>query len=218
MRPARKREIVDHVRAAWQVSIRRACRALPVDRSTYHYRSKRAGQAPLSKRIKRSPRPGCATAFGAFTYCFGGKAGRSTPSACTVSTANKACNCAINRPNGGSKPSCVRIVAGHHSQPDLGHGLCPRPAVRRNQDPYPDHRRHLHPALAGDRCAAELPRGRCRRTLERVSRQLAIPRPSVSTTGRNSSARSSTYGLSCTTLRSTSAGQASPPTMLSSRA
>jgi putative transposase len=34
------------------VSIRRACRVVPVDRSTYHYRSKRAGQAPLSKRIK----------------------------------------------------------------------------------------------------------------------------------------------------------------------
>ena len=52
MKPVRKREMVDHVRAAWQVSIRRACRAVPVDRSTYHYRSKRAGQAPLSKRIK----------------------------------------------------------------------------------------------------------------------------------------------------------------------
>ena len=44
--------MVDHVRAAWRVSIRRACRAVPVDRSTYHYRSKRAGQAPLSKRIR----------------------------------------------------------------------------------------------------------------------------------------------------------------------
>jgi putative transposase len=52
MKPARKREMVDHVRAAWRVSIRRACRAVPVDRSTYHYRSKRAGQAALSKRIK----------------------------------------------------------------------------------------------------------------------------------------------------------------------
>ena len=44
--------MVDHVRAAWQVSIRRACRALPVDRSSYHYRSKRTGQAPLMQRIK----------------------------------------------------------------------------------------------------------------------------------------------------------------------
>jgi putative transposase len=44
--------MVDHVRTAWQVSIRRACQALPVDRSTYHYRSKRTGQAVLMKRIK----------------------------------------------------------------------------------------------------------------------------------------------------------------------
>ena len=43
---------MDHTRSAWQVSIRRACRALPVDRSTYHYRSRRSGQAELSERIK----------------------------------------------------------------------------------------------------------------------------------------------------------------------
>jgi putative transposase len=52
MKPARKREVVDAVRRTWQVSIRRACRALPVDRSTYHYRSRRAGQAQLIHRIR----------------------------------------------------------------------------------------------------------------------------------------------------------------------
>ena len=50
--PARKRQMVDHARSTWRVSIRRACRALPVDRSTYHYRSRRAGQAELTERIK----------------------------------------------------------------------------------------------------------------------------------------------------------------------
>jgi putative transposase len=44
--------MLDEVRRVWQVSIRRACQALPVDRSTYHYRSKRSGQAILMKRIK----------------------------------------------------------------------------------------------------------------------------------------------------------------------
>jgi putative transposase len=44
--------MVDHAKAVWRVSVRRVCRALPVDRSTYHYRSKRTGQAPLMKRIK----------------------------------------------------------------------------------------------------------------------------------------------------------------------
>jgi putative transposase len=44
--------MVDHARATWQVSIRRACRALPVDRSTYQYRPRRPEQAGLSKRIR----------------------------------------------------------------------------------------------------------------------------------------------------------------------
>lgn len=44
--------MVDLARKVWRVSIRRACQALPVDRSTYHYRSKRIGQAPLIKRIR----------------------------------------------------------------------------------------------------------------------------------------------------------------------
>jgi putative transposase len=44
--------MVDHVLVAWQVSIRRACRALPVERSTYHYRPRRTEQASLSQRIK----------------------------------------------------------------------------------------------------------------------------------------------------------------------
>jgi putative transposase len=44
--------MVDHARSTWRVSVRRACRALPVDRSTYHYRSRRAGQAQLTERIR----------------------------------------------------------------------------------------------------------------------------------------------------------------------
>lgn len=52
MKPARKRQLVDHARTTWRVSIRRACLALPVDRSTYHYRSRRTGQAQLIERIK----------------------------------------------------------------------------------------------------------------------------------------------------------------------
>jgi putative transposase len=52
MKPAWKREMVDHVMATWQVSIRRACLTLPVERSTYHYRARRTGQATLKQRIK----------------------------------------------------------------------------------------------------------------------------------------------------------------------
>src|SRR5437868_7572407 len=52
LKPAWRRQLVDHARTTWQVRIRRACRALPVERSTYHYRSRRAGQAQLTERIK----------------------------------------------------------------------------------------------------------------------------------------------------------------------
>jgi putative transposase len=43
---------VDKVCSEWEVSIRRACRVLSVDTSTYHYKSRRRGQADLEQRIK----------------------------------------------------------------------------------------------------------------------------------------------------------------------
>jgi putative transposase len=69
LKPARQRQVVDHTRSTWRVSIRRACRALPVERSTYHYRSRRAGQAQLTVRIKELGQPACAMAIGAFMCC-----------------------------------------------------------------------------------------------------------------------------------------------------
>lgn len=52
MKPVRKRELVDGVRGDWDVSIRRACRVLEVDTSTYHYKSRRRGQAGIEARIR----------------------------------------------------------------------------------------------------------------------------------------------------------------------
>ncbi len=52
LRPVRKRKLVDETRGEWGVSIRRACRVLLVDPSTYHYKSRRAGQAGLEQRIR----------------------------------------------------------------------------------------------------------------------------------------------------------------------
>jgi putative transposase len=43
---------VDEVRGEWGVSIRRACRVLLVDTSSYHYRSRRREQAGLEQRMK----------------------------------------------------------------------------------------------------------------------------------------------------------------------
>jgi putative transposase len=52
MRPARQRKLVDDDRAIWQVSIRRACRNLRVNPSSYHYKSRCPSQASLKQRIK----------------------------------------------------------------------------------------------------------------------------------------------------------------------
>ncbi|MCR4378313.1 MAG: IS3 family transposase [Rhodospirillales bacterium] len=52
LRPARRRELVDDLRAVWQISIRRACGALNAERSSYHYKPRRDDQADLKQRIK----------------------------------------------------------------------------------------------------------------------------------------------------------------------
>jgi putative transposase len=52
MRPGRKRKLVDEMRRDWDVSIRRACRVLEMDTSTYHYRARRSDQAGLRRRIR----------------------------------------------------------------------------------------------------------------------------------------------------------------------
>jgi transposase len=52
LKPVRKRKLVDEMRAEWSVSIRRACRVIELDTSTYHYKSRRPGQASLELRIR----------------------------------------------------------------------------------------------------------------------------------------------------------------------
>ena len=52
MKPARKRKLVDEVCSEWDVSIRRACKALEFDRTTYHHKSRCSGQAALEQRIR----------------------------------------------------------------------------------------------------------------------------------------------------------------------
>lgn len=52
MKPAQRRQLVDQARSTWKVSIRRACSVLVTEPSTYHYKSRRAGQATLCHRMK----------------------------------------------------------------------------------------------------------------------------------------------------------------------
>ena len=46
------RTLVDGLCCDWAVSIRRACGALRMERSTYHYRSRRSDPAALRERVK----------------------------------------------------------------------------------------------------------------------------------------------------------------------
>ena len=43
---------MDYLCQRYRISVRRACRAYPLDRSTYHYRSRRTDQAALRQRIR----------------------------------------------------------------------------------------------------------------------------------------------------------------------
>ena len=45
-------KLVDGMLVDWGVSIRRACQALRFDTSSYHYKSRRIGQAGLELRIR----------------------------------------------------------------------------------------------------------------------------------------------------------------------
>jgi putative transposase len=47
-----ERKLVDEMCTEWGVSIRRACRACLLDTSTYHYKSRRPGQAGRELRIR----------------------------------------------------------------------------------------------------------------------------------------------------------------------
>src|SRR5262249_33676902 len=101
----RKRQLVDHAWPTWEVRIRRACRALPVDRSTYHYRSRRAGQAHLTERIREIAatrvRYGYRRIHVLLRLGGGGADGKRA--------ARWACNCGTRRRSAGSRQSYARI-------------------------------------------------------------------------------------------------------------
>ena len=52
MKPARRRQVIEHVQALWRVSVRRACETFMAARSTFYYHPRRDEQAALWKRIK----------------------------------------------------------------------------------------------------------------------------------------------------------------------
>ncbi len=52
MKPARRRELVQFLRVGFQVSERRACRVIPIARSSHRYRSQAKDQSALKMRLR----------------------------------------------------------------------------------------------------------------------------------------------------------------------
>ncbi len=72
--PAGKRKAVAHLREVFEMSERRACKAIGCCRMTMRYRTTRSDDAGLRQRMKRSPRNAAASAIDACMSCSSGRA------------------------------------------------------------------------------------------------------------------------------------------------
>ena len=151
------------------MSIRRACRVLEMDTSSYHYRSRRPDQAGLEARIEAI----CETRV-RYGYrrvhvllqregwridikkthriydALGLQLRNKTPKR-RVKAKLREDRCAAARPN---ETWAIELAA---SRRPSGR---PRPVGDRPQDPDPDSSGHLQPLLAGDRSPVHLPVGK----------------------------------------------------------
>ncbi|ARQ13183.1 IS3 family insertion sequence transposase protein (plasmid) [Rhizobium etli] len=106
MRPARKRKLVDTVKADWKVSIRRACSVLKIDRSLYVYKSRRGEQAELKLKIKDICQTRVRYGYQRGTCCSSVMDGRLTRSESIAFPKRWTCSSATRFPSDGSKRSC----------------------------------------------------------------------------------------------------------------
>ena len=151
------RELVRGMSIDWGVSIRGACGALRFDTSTFHYKSRRTTRRPSKDGSRRSQKHVCATATGACTCCYDGKAGyqheedpqdlqRVRPAAPEQAPEAAGEGEAARRPPGSD-----------WAERRLGDGLRPRPARPWQEAPHPDHCQHPFPPLPDRRSAVHLP-------------------------------------------------------------
>ena len=85
--PAGYREAASHLQAAYEMSERRACRVLGVDRTSVRYQATRPDDGALRDRLKALARSVAGSAIAACTCCCGAKAMRSTGSGSSGSIA-----------------------------------------------------------------------------------------------------------------------------------
>jgi transposase InsO family protein len=110
MTPARGREMIDFARAAFRVSIRRACRAIPACRATYHYRSRRPEQAPLRQRIREIAEIRMRYGYRRITVLLRREGWHVNVKRVHRLTGWKACKCGSNRHADASWPNCSVIL------------------------------------------------------------------------------------------------------------
>jgi hypothetical protein len=74
--PAAEQKAVAHLRASFEMSERRACKAIGCCRMTMRYKTTRADDAGLRQRMKAIATNAAASAIGACMSCSSGKVGR----------------------------------------------------------------------------------------------------------------------------------------------
>jgi len=102
--------MVDHVRTAWRVSARGSCRPVPVDRSTYHFRSKRAGQVPIAKRIREIAETRVRYSYRRIHVLLRREGWQVNVKRVCRLIASRACSCATSGPRGGLRPGYGKAV------------------------------------------------------------------------------------------------------------
>jgi HTH-like domain len=118
--PVRKRKLVDEMRSDWDVSIRRACRVFLVDTSTYHYKSRRPGQAHLEQRIKEIRQTRVRYGY-RYVHVLLRREGYYHGQNKTRRIYRElVCNCETKRPSDGSRPSCETIDIRQRDRTRLG--------------------------------------------------------------------------------------------------
>ncbi len=97
--PTARREVVGFLRESFGRSERRACRAIGMNRSTMRYETRREDATDLRARLRELARRDPASGIGGSTSCFVAKAGSSTTSGSTGSTARKGSRCGAESVN-----------------------------------------------------------------------------------------------------------------------
>lgn len=87
--PAAKREAVAHLRSAFEMSERRACAVVAMDRTMIRYRSTRPDDTALRDRLRGLTRSAAGSAIDGYSSCCGETVSRRGSPASTGFTARK---------------------------------------------------------------------------------------------------------------------------------